>query len=161
MKKAFTLLELIIVIAIFTSFLIVLVLVLNNYLDKAQKNILLLDSFRRLSETADKVIEYLTKAAGPTTSVKVESPTKVTFDIILYGQKINAAIEVVGTTEFKYYENEQVQTIPVENVAISFAKAVPTSEIDLPLKVTVSTPNPFNPTSTLSMEFTVYPPGVR
>ncbi|MGJ8454774.1 type II secretion system protein [Pseudothermotoga sp. U03pept] len=161
MKKAFTLLELIIAIAIFTSFLIVLILVLNNYLDKAQKNILLLDAFRRLSETADRVIEYLTKAAGPTTSVKVESPTKVSFDIILYGQKINAAVEVVDTRQFKYYENEQVQTIPVENVVVRFAKAVPASEIDLPLRVIVSTPNPFNATSTLSMEFTVYPPGVR
>lgn len=161
MKKAFTLLELLIVLAIFSSFLIVLTLVLNNYLVNSQRNIALLDSFRRLAETADKVNEYLIKASGPANSVKVDSATKVTFDIIIAGQKINAVIDVVDDTKFNYYENDQVQTVPIENVTVRFSKMSQSSDVDLPLKVTVSTANPFRAGSTLSMEFTVYPPGVR
>lgn len=161
MKKAFTLLELIIVLAIFSSFLVIFTLVLNNYLVKAQRNIALLDSFRRLTETADKVNEYLMKASGPANSLKVESATEVSFDIIIAGQKINAALEIIDDTKFNYYENNQVQTIPVENVTIRFSRLSQSSDIDLPLKLTVSAPNPFSIGSTLSVEFTVYPPGVR
>ncbi|MFN3284645.1 MAG: type II secretion system protein [Pseudothermotoga sp.] len=161
MKKAFTLLELLIVLAIFSSFLIVLTLVLNNYLVSSQKNIALLDSFRRLTETADKVNEYLIKASGPANSVKVESATKVTFDIIIAGQKINSTLDVIDDTKFNYYENDQVQTIPVENVTIRFSKMSQSSDVDLPLKLTVSTANPYRADSVLSMEFVVYPPGVR
>lgn len=161
MKKAFTLLELLIVLAIFSSFLIIFTLVLNNYLVSSQKNIALLDSFRRLTETADKVNEYLIKASGPANSVKVESATKVTFDIIISGQKINSTLDVIDDTKFNYYENDQIQTIPVENVTIRFSKMSQSSDVDLPLKLTVSTANPFRADSTLSMEFVVYPPGVR
>lgn len=161
LKKAFTLLELLIVLAIFSSFLAILTLVLNNYLIKAQKNIALLDSFRRLTETADKINEYLIKASGPANSMKLESATKVTFDIIIAGQKINASLEIVDNTKFNYYENDQVETIPIENIVVKFSKMSQSSDIDLPLKLFVSTPNPFSIDSTLSMEFTVYPPGVR
>ncbi|HOJ87483.1 MAG TPA: type II secretion system protein [Pseudothermotoga sp.] len=161
MKKAFTLLELIVVLAIFSSFLVVLTLVLNNYLVKAQKNIALLDSIRRLTETADKVNNYLIRASGPANSVRIESATQVTFDIIISGQKINAAIEVVDNTRFNYRENDQVQTVTVEDVSIRFSKAGASADVDLPIKMTVTTPNPYNTSSTLSMEFVVYPPGVR
>lgn len=161
MKKAFTLLEMLIVLAVFSSFLVILTLVLNNYLVKSQKNIALLDTLRRLTETADRVNEYLIKASGPSNSVKIESATKVTFDIIISGQKINAAIEIVDDTKFNYRENDQVQTVPVENVTIRFSKSNQSTEIDLPLKLTVSAPNPFDTNSILSLEFNVYPPGVR
>ncbi|HEY8543013.1 MAG TPA: hypothetical protein VIL29_11555, partial [Pseudothermotoga sp.] len=77
------------------------------------------------------------------------------------GQKINASLEIVDNTKFNYYENDQVETIPIENIVVKFSKMSQSSDIDLPLKLIVSTPNPFSIDSTLSMEFTVYPPGVR
>ncbi|ABV33551.1 hypothetical protein Tlet_0985 [Pseudothermotoga lettingae TMO] len=161
LKKGFSLFELLIVLAVFSVFLIVLSIVLNDYLKKAEQNIEVLDALKRLTEASNKVTQYLLRASGDAISVKIASSTEITFDIIIAGEKINAKLQVADENTVLYYENNLSETIKVENVEIRFEKADPSSEIDLPVKLTAKTRNPFNKDSNLVIESTIYPPGVR
>ncbi len=162
MRKGFTLIEIIIVITIFSIFTIVLALVLNDYLKKAEQNIQLLDGIRRLTETAEKVIQILNKANGPANSVKILSETEIQFDMIILGRKISCDVTVDNQNhQLIYREDNQPQIITIENVEVRFYSASSTSETNLPVKVVTSIPNPMNRLSKISLEFLVYPPGVR
>lgn len=156
-----TLIELLITLAVLSIFTALVLLLMSNYFEKTEKNIKLLDALRRLNDAGDKMIELLNRAAGPANSVELVSATEVRFDIILAGQKINARVKVLSETEVQYFEDDKSVLIPIENVQIRFQSGSQNPETVLPLKLIVKTSNPFNPSSLLSLEYSIYPPGVR
>ncbi|MGB9789597.1 prepilin-type N-terminal cleavage/methylation domain-containing protein [Thermotoga caldifontis] len=160
-RKGLTLIELLITLAVLSIFTALVLLLMSNYFEKTEKNIKLLDALRRLNDAGDKMVELLNRAAGPANSVELVSATEVRFDIILAGQKINARVKVLSETEVQYFEDDRSVLIPIENVQITFQSGSQNPETVLPLKLIVKTPNPFNPSSLLSLEYSIYPPGVR
>lgn len=160
-RKGMTLIELLITLAVLSIFTALVLLLMSNYFEKTEKNIKLLDALRRLNDAGDKMVELLNRAAGPANSVELVSATEVRFDIILAGQKINARVKVLSETEVQYFEDDRSVLIPIENVQITFQSGSQNPETVLPLKLIVKTSNPFNPSSLLSLEYSIYPPGVR
>ncbi|KAF2957167.1 hypothetical protein AS159_09005 [Thermotoga sp. Ku-13t] len=160
-RRGMTLIELLITLAVLSIFTALVLLLMSNYFEKTEKNIKLLDVLRRLNDAGDKMIELLNRAAGPANSVELVSATEVRFDIILAGQKINARVKVLSETEVQYFEDDRSVLIPIENVQITFKSDSQNPETVLPLKLIVKTSNPFNPSSLLSLEYSIYPPGVR
>lgn len=157
-----TLIELLITLAVLSIFTALILLLMSSYFEKTEKNIKLLDALRRLNDAGDKMIELLNRAAGPANSVELVSATEVRFDIILAGQKINARVKVLSETEVQYFEDDRSVLIPIENVQIRFqSDSQNPDETALPLRLIVKTSNPFNPSSLLSLEYSIYPPGVR
>ncbi len=151
-----------VVIAIFSVFSIVFALVLNDFVRRAEQNVQVLETFRRLTEVAEKVIQLLNKASGPANTVKILSDTQIQFDIIVLGRKISCRVTADNENhQLIYIEEDQPQAIPLGNVDVRFYSGSSSTEIDLPIKIIVTTQNPINLSSTMSLEFLVHPPGVR
>ncbi|AEH50658.1 type II secretion system protein [Pseudothermotoga thermarum] len=157
MKKAFTVLEIVIVIAVFAVFTIVFALVINDYLKKAQQHIQILETIRQLTETANSVIRILSKASGSANSINV-SEKVVQFQIIIpeiLGTGIINCKLISEEDKLIYLEEEQMLTIPTRGVTVTFDPST-----SLPIKFSVEANNPMNPNSKISMTFSVYPPGI-
>ena len=78
-KKGFTLVELIVVLAIFASFIVLITIVMNNYLHKIQRDIELVDVMRRLTDAADKVTQILIRAKGNASSIDISDTGTVSY----------------------------------------------------------------------------------
>jgi len=160
-NKGFTITEVIIVMVIFSVFVLGMIYLLNTYISKVDRNIKILDAINRMTQAGELVTQYLIKATGNATSISIdESGTEVTFDIVLAGNKIRANLTVVNDKLIRYAEADQTINLSIDNVDVKFDfkyKNPPR----LPIVVTISTPNPMNKDATLSIEYELYPPGIR
>jgi len=165
-KKGFTLVELIVVLAIFASFIVLITIVMNNYLHKIQRDIELVDVMRRLTDAADKVTQILIRARGNASSIDIsDTGTAVDFEILFAEKAILSQLEVVNSSLLKYTESYSGEStsllIPIEDVEVTFQSLSDSTSVDLPIQLSVSAPNPLIQESTITMNFTIYPPGVR
>jgi len=170
-NKGFTITEVIIVMVIFSIFVLGMIYLLNTYMSKVDRNIKLLDAINRMTQAGELVTQYLIKATGNATSIEIsDSGTEITFNITLAGNIISAKLTVINNKLIKYSEDDQVVDIPIDDVNIKFGftrsptDTEPSTSGRLPIIVTISTANPFNPfdvDSSLRVEYKLYPPGIR
>ncbi|RKX48288.1 MAG: hypothetical protein DRP38_05045, partial [Thermotogae bacterium] len=67
-NKGFTITEVIIVMVIFSIFVLGMIYLLNTYISKVDRNIKILDAINRMTQAGELVTQYLIKATGNATS---------------------------------------------------------------------------------------------
>ena len=157
-SKGFTITEVVIVMVIFSVFVFGMIYLLNTYMNKVDKNIKLLDTINRMTQAGELVTQYLIKATGNATSIRIsESGTEIAFDIVLEGNKIAANLTVINSRLIRYTEENQTIDLSIDDVFIKFD--MPSGRP--PIEVKISSPDPINKGATLTIEYELYPPGIR